>query len=206
MRHLRVLTCLWVLLLCGCATQKEMHEHHTHTATVDSLATEAKADGHQHQTTENLDSIVTANIWAALQEYASQEHSKETTTETITTWVDSLGREMRQEQRTTQRELSKQEQQRQQQQLQQLQTAVSRQIAELDSSWSQRLMKIETHLRDSLNQTIEKRSQTAAASPSSWWQRTWSWLKGVLLGLAIGAVVVLVLRNRIVALIKKHYV
>ena len=207
-RYIKQLSIFAVIevLLGGCATQKEVHGHHFHTTTVDSLATEAKADGNKHQQAENLDSIVTASIWAALQEFSSQEHSTETTTETITSWVDSLGREMRQEQRTTQREISKQEQQRQQQQLQQLQTAFSRQLAEMDSSWSQRLSKMETHLRDSLNQTIDKRSQTAAASPVSWWQLTWSWLKGSLIGLAIGAFIVFILKNRIISFIKKHYV
>lgn len=205
----RLSSLTWVvalLMLYGCASQKQMHQHATHTTTVDTMATEAKTDGHHHQTGQDIDSIVTASVWAALAEFASQEHEKETTTETITTWVDSLGREMRQEQRTTQRELSRQEQQRQQQQMQQLTTELSRQISELDSVWSQRLSTVERHLRDSIDQTVDKQSRTAAASAPSWWQRLWAWLKGSLIGLVMGAVSVFFFRKSIIDFIKNHYV
>ena len=181
-----------VLCAAGCASHKEIHEHQQHTVNVDSMATEAKHEAHKQETTQNLDSIVTASVWAAMQEYASQEHQKETTTETITTWVDSLGREMRQEQRTTQRELSRQEQQRQQQQLQQMASEIRNHIQTLDSTYNERLSQVEKHLKDSLAKTLDQVKDTNAAPALTWWQKTWNWLKGIIAGLAIAAAVLLV--------------
>ena len=127
----------------------------------------------------------------AMQEFASQEHEKETTTETITTWVDSLGREIRQEQRTTQREISKQEQQRTQQLLQQWQSEMQRQLTTMDSAWHSRLSVMERHLSDSLTATLDKQSQTSAAPALTWWQKTRAWICGALIGIVIGVVVML---------------
>lgn len=181
-----------VLCMMGCASHKEIHEHQQHTVNVDSMATEAKHEAHKQETTQDIDSIVTASVWAAMQEYASQEHEKETTTETITTWVDSLGREMRQEQRTTQRELSRQEQQRQQQQLQQMASEIRNHIQTLDSTYNERLSQVEKHLKDSLAKTLDQVKDTNAAPALTWWQKTWNWLKGIIAGLAIAAAVLLV--------------
>jgi uncharacterized protein YcfL len=181
-----------VLCAVGCASHKEIHEHQQHTVNVDSMATEAKHEAHKQETTQDIDSIVTASVWAAMQEYASQEHQKETTTETITTWVDSLGREMRQEQRTTQRELSRQEQQRQQQQLQQMTNEIKSHIQTLDSTYNERLSQVEKHLKDSLAKTLDQVKDTNAAPALTWWQKTWNWLKGIIAGLAIAAAVLLV--------------
>lgn len=181
-----------VLCAVGCASHKEIHEHQQHTVNVDSMATEAKHEAHKQETTQDIDSIVTASVWAAMQEYASQEHQKETTTETITTWVDSLGREMRQEQRTTQRELSRQEQQRQQQQLQQMTNEIKSHIQTLDSTYNERLSQVEKHLKDSLAKALDQVKDTNAAPALTWWQKTWNWLKGIIAGLAIAAAVLLV--------------
>lgn len=174
-----------VLCVVGCASHKEIHEHQQHTVNVDSMATEAKHEAHKQETTQDIDSIVTASVWAAMQEYASQEHEKETTTETITTWVDSLGREMRQEQRTTQRELSRQEQQRQQQQMQQMANEMRSHIQTLDSTYNERLAQVEKHLKDSLAKTLDQVKDTNGTQALTWWQKTWSWLKGIVVGIVI---------------------
>lgn len=186
-------TILWmaVVLMAACATQKETHQHQTHTIEADSLSQQAEHDSHHQTTSANIDSIVTASIWAAMQEFARQEHEKETTTETITTWVDSLGREIRQEQRTTQREISKQEQQRTQQLLQQWQSEMQRQLTTMDSAWHSRLSVMERHLSDSLTATLDKKSQTSAAPALTWWQKTRAWICGALIGIVIGVVVML---------------
>lgn len=187
----RTMDWLWrffiIFAMAGCATQKENHQHTTHTIEVDSLSHQAEHDGHNQQTSVNLDSIVTASVWAAMQEFAAQEHSKETTTETITTWVDSLGREIRQEQRTTQRELSKQEQQRWQQTEQRWQNELHATLLQMDSVWSDRLQWMERSMRDSLESVKSKQSHTSAAPAVSWWQKTWAWLRGILIGIAVGA-------------------
>ncbi len=178
-----------VLVLVACATKKELHEHTSHTVEADSLAQEAKHEGHTHQTTVNLDSIVTASVWAAMQEFVKQEQEHEVTTETLTETIDSLGRIIRQQQKTTDRTLSRQELQRQQQQLQQLSIDLQRHIAALDSSWNERIASVETHLRDSLAKQLDKQSETNAAPALTWWQKTWAWLKGILVGVIIcGAV------------------
>ena len=180
-----VFVMIFLVSTCSCASHKETHEHQTHVVNADTLASEAKHDGHHQQTSVDLDSIVTASVWAAMQEFAAQEHPQETTTETITTWVDSLGREMRQEQRTTQREISKQEQQRWQQTEERWQNELHKTLSQMDSTWSDRLTQMEAHLRDSLSQQFDQTKQTNMDGGPTWWQKTWAWLRGILVGIAI---------------------
>ena len=178
-----------VIFVCGlfgsCATKRELHEHQTHVVVADEQAQEARHDGHARQTAVDIDSLVTASVWAAMQEMAAQEQSRETTTETITTWTDSLGREMRQEQRTTQRELSRQEQQRWRQTEDRWQNELHQTLRQMDSTWCDRISRYESHLRDSLNRELSKQSETSGAPALTWWERLWQWLKGILAGVAI---------------------
>lgn len=184
---------LWALclMMVGCATQKETHQHTTHVIEADTLAKEAQHDSHVQQTAQQIDSIVTASVWAAMQEWSSSQMEHEVTTETLTETIDSLGRIIRQSQKTTDKTLSKQELQRQTEQLQQISTDLHRHIEQLDSAWSSRFSTMETHLRDSLSAQLDKVSNTSAAPAATWWQKTWSWLKGILIGIAIGIVIML---------------
>lgn len=192
-----VAICVVVLMLMSmcssCATKRELHEHQTHVVVADEQSQEARHDGHHQQTAVDIDSLVTASVWAAMQEMAAQEQSRETTTETITTWVDSLGREMRQEQRTTQRELSRQEQQRWRQTEERWQNELHQTLMQMDSAWSDRISRYESHLRDSLSRQKDLQ-QTAAADSPSWWQRLWLWLRGILVGVAICSAIYLYLK------------
>ena len=172
-------------LFSSCATKKELHEHHQHTVVADTLAHEARHDSHTNHQTSNIDSLVTASVWAAMQEFVRQEQEHEVTTETLTETIDSLGRIVRQQQKTTDRTLSRQEQQRQQEQLQQLSTQLHRRMEAMDSTIYDRMSRFESHLRDSLNSELSKQSQTNAAPALTWWQRLWSWIKGILAGVAI---------------------
>lgn len=174
-----------VTMCSSCATKKELHEHHQHTVVADTLAQEAKHDTHVSQKLQNIDSLVTASVWAAMQEFVRQEQEHEVTTETLTETIDSLGRIIRQQQKTTDRTLSRQEQQRQQEQLQQLSTDLHRRLSAMDSTVSDRISRFESHLRDSLNHELSKQTETNAAPALTWWQRLWSWLKGILAGVAI---------------------
>lgn len=184
-----VSVCIVLLLLMSmcssCATKKELHEHHQHTVVADTLAQEAQHDGHRTQTDQRIDSLVTASVWAAMQEFVRQEQEHEVTTETLTETIDSLGRIIRQQQKTTDRTLSRQEQQRQQEQLQQLSTDLHRRLSAMDSTVSNRISRFESHLRDSLNHELSKQSQTYAAPVLTWWQKTWAWLKGIIVGVII---------------------
>ena len=186
-----------VIFVCGlfgsCATKRELHEHQTHVVVADEQAQEARHDGHARQTAVDIDSLVTASVWAAMQEMAAQEQSRETTNETITTWTDSLGREMRQEQRTTQRELSRQEQQLWRQTEERWQNELHQTLRQMDSAWSQRISRYESHLRDSLSRQKDLQQSVAADSPS-WWQRLWLWLRGILVGVAICSAIYLYLK------------
>ena len=183
-----------ILLFVGCATQKELHEHQTHVITADTLAQEAHHDGHHQQQTANLDSIVTASVWQAMQELVKSEQEHEIVTETLTETVDSLGRVIRQQQKTTDRTVSRQELQRQKEQLQQMANELRLSLSRMDSTWSDRFSKMETTMRDSIDAVKDKQSQTSAAPAASWMQRTWSWLWGILLGLAISAAVFIYLK------------
>ena len=185
----------WIVLaagilffVCSCSTHKELHEHEIRTIVADMMAKQQQQDAHVNQQTLNIDSMVSSSVRTAFAEWQQNETEKETTTETITTWVDSLGREMRQEQRTTQRELSRQEQQRQQQQWQEMRTEMQRQITALDSVWSQRMTEMKQHMHNSLAAQKDVVKQTNATEAVSWWQKTWAWLKGIVIGLLLAVV------------------
>lgn len=177
-----------VTLLSGCASQKEFHQQHQHTLEADTLAAEAHHDGHAQQQSQNIDSIVTASIWAAMQEFVSSEQEREVTTETLTETIDSLGRIIRQSQRTTDRSVSRQEQQRWQEQEERWQNELHATLRALDSAWSERLATVESHLRDT---TVTKTDAVTATKtePASWWSKLWSWLKGILVGIVIGILI-----------------
>ena len=186
-----------VIFVCGlfgsCATKRELHEHQTHVVVADEQAQEARHDGHARQTAVDIDSLVTASVWAAMQEFVRQEQEHEVTTETLTETIDSLGRIVRQQQKTTDRTLSRQELQRQQEQLQQLSTQLHQRLEAMASAWSQRISRYESHLRDSLSRQKDLQQSVAADSPS-WWQRLWLWLRGILVGVAICSAIYLYLK------------
>ena len=186
-----------VIFVCGlfgsCATKRELHEHQTHVVVADEQAQEARHDGHHQQTAVDIDSLVTASVWAAMQEFVRQEQEHEVTTETLTETIDSLGRIVRQQQKTTDRTLSRQELQRQQEQLQQLSTQLHQRLEAMDSAWSDRISRYESHLRDSLSQQKDLQQSVAADNPS-WWQRLWLWLRGILVGVAICSAIYLYLK------------
>ena len=179
-----------LFLLTACTTHQQLTEHHVRTIVADMMATELQADTHTNHTVVNVDSMVSSSVRTAFAEWQSEQTEKETTTETITTYVDSLGRAVRQEQRTTQRELSRQEQQRYQQQIQQMQLELQRQLSSLDSTYALRLQQVEQHLTDSLAAHRDLQKQTAAPA-LTWWQRTWSWLRGLLAGAAIALIYII---------------
>lgn len=178
----------------SCGTKKELHQHTTHVVEADTMATEAKHDGHVSQTVQDLDSIVTASVWAAMQEFAKSEQEHEVTTETLTETIDSLGRIIRQQQKTTDRTVSRQELQRQQEQLQQLSADLRHHVSTLDSAWADRFETFESHLRDSLATALDRISETNAAPALSWWQKLWQQWKGFLAGVIICSVLFLTRR------------
>lgn len=178
-----------VAAFSSCATQKEEHQHTTHIIEADTLSHQAQHDSHTQQQVTNLDSIVTASIWAAMQEFVRQEQEHEVTTETLTETIDSLGRIIRQSQKTTDRTLSRQEIERQQEQLQQVANQLHQRLEVMDAEWHESLVQMEASLRDSLTQQIDLRKETAAPQPLTWWQKTWQWLKGILVGIVIGILI-----------------
>ena len=149
MRHWIFFFCV-ALMMTGCATQKQQHEHQTHVITVDTLVTETQIDSH------------------------SQQHRQD---------IDSLGRVVRQQQRTTDRTVSRQELQRQEQQIQEMKTSLQRHIEMQDSAWAAKFSQLETHLKDSLDQTIDKQSVTNAAPVTSWWKQLWRKFELIMTGM-----------------------
>jgi len=192
LRGVILLVCVAVAMaFVSCASHKEQHQHHTHVVTADTLKQEAQADGHHHTQALNIDSLVTASIWNAMQEFQKSEQEHETITETLTETIDSIGRVIRQQQKVTDRTVSKQELQRQQEQLQSIEQRLQKAIQESDSMWQQRISSLETHLRDSIYSQIDKVSQTSAATSLTWWQKLWQQWKGFLAGILVAAVVFL---------------
>jgi hypothetical protein len=176
-------------LLTSCASTKEFHQQHQHTVEIDTLAHQAETDSARHEHRQDIDSIVTASVWAAMQEFVRQEQEHEVTTETLTETIDSLGRIIRQSQKTTERTLSRQEIERQQEQLQQVANQLHQRLKVMDAEWHESLAQMEASLRDSLTQQIDLRKETAALQPLTWWQKTWQWLKGILVGIVIGILI-----------------
>jgi hypothetical protein len=179
-------------LVCCRATTTTQREHTTQTHNADTMATEAKHDGHSHQQSVNLDSIVSVVWQRTLEEFARQEQEHEITTETLTETIDSLGRVVRQSQKTTDRTTSRQEQQRIENLQQTMQQQISRAVSSQDSVWQERFSRYQASIRDSLD--TDKQKITEAAQPLTWWQKTWAWLRGVLIG--IGIAVILMLTKR----------
>lgn len=183
-----------VSILPSCASQKESHEHQTHIVVADTLAQEARHDGHHQTTARDIDSIVTASVWAAMQEFVKSEQEHEVTTETLTETIDSLGRIIRQQQKTTDRTLSRQEQQRQQQELQQMEVRLYETLRKSDSAWNERIIRMEAHLRDSLSAQIDRQSQVNATPSATWWQKLWSKMQGFIIGAAVAVAIILLRR------------
>jgi hypothetical protein len=180
-------------LLTSCASTKEFHQQHQHTVEIDTLAHRAETDSARHEQRQDIDSIVTASVWAAMQEFVKSEQELEKITETITTFIDSLGREVRQEQRTTERELSRQEQQRREEQLEQTVASLHQRLEVMDAEWSERLQLLEATVRDA-TVTHTDATKVTQSQPLSWWQRMWQWFKGILAGVAICTVLYLTRR------------
>ena len=180
---------LTVLSLVACASTKEFHQQHQHTVEIDTLAHQAETDSARHEHRQDIDSLVTASVWAAMQEFVKSEQEREKITETITTFIDSLGREVRQEQRTTERELSRQEQQRREEQLEQTISSLHQRLEVMDAEWSERLQRLEATVRDA-TVTHTDATKVTQSQPLSWWQRAWTWLKGILVGIVVGIVIV----------------
>ena len=172
-------------MMTGCATQKQRHEHQTHVIEVDTLVTESQVDSHSQQHRQDIDSLVSEAVSRAIEEYRRTEQEHEVTTETLTETIDSLGRVVRRQQRTTDRTVSRQELQRQEQQIQEMKTSLQRHIEMQDSAWAVKFSQLETHLKDSLDQTIDKQSVTNAAPVTSWWKRMWHNLEMILIGVIV---------------------
>ena len=180
----------WILFFCiavcaSCATQRQQHEHQSHVIQVDTLVTETQHDSHSSQHRQNIDSLVSEAVSRAMQEYQKTEQEHEVTTETLTETIDSLGRVVRQQQKTTDRTISRQELMRQEQQIQELKINLQRHIEIQDSAWSAKFSQFETHLKDSLDQVIDKQSTTNAAPVTSWWKRMWHNLEMILIGVIV---------------------
>ncbi len=176
---LAMLCCLAAIILTGCASQKDIHEYRTHSVSADTLATEARHDRQSHTERQDIDSIVTASVWAAMQEFARQEQEHEVTTETLTETIDSLGRVVRQQLRTTDRTLSRQEQQRQEQTAQQLKSEMHSALERLDSVWGERFAQYKAHWdeRDSSTADVHQATGAAAAKREPWYVRLWNYVR-----------------------------
>ena len=135
----------------------------------------------QHR--QDIDSLVSEAVSRAIEEYRRTEQEHEVTTETLTETIDSLGRVVRQQQRTTDRTVSRQELQRQEQQIQEMKTSLQRHIEMQDSAWAAKFSQLETHLKDSLDQTIDKQSVTNAAPVTSRWKQLWRKFELIMTGM-----------------------
>lgn len=195
-RFMRAVMVVMVLAVTGCASQRESHEHTTHIIKADTLATEARHDGHTQATQLNIDSIVTASVWAAMQEFQSMQQEHERTTETLTETIDSLGRIVRQQQKTTDRTISKQEKQRYEQLLQESAVNMRKELYLKDSTWAALLAHRESHLIDSLNQEHSRKSAVSGAPVMTFWEKMRSWLFGGSVGIGFTIITGLMLQRK----------
>ena len=182
------------VMMIGCATKQELQEQDVRTIVSDMLATQQQSETHVTQQTTNVDSIISVVWQRTMDEMSRQEQEHEITTETLTETIDSLGRVVRQSQKTTDRTTSKQEQQRIESLQKTMQQQISQAITEQDSVWSERFAQYQQHISDSLaaQRSLIKQSDTGKAV--SWWAKTWAWLKGIVIGLGIAALLMLTRR------------
>lgn len=176
---LAMLCCMAAIVLTGCASQKDIHEHHTHNVSADTLATEARHERQAHHERQNIDSIVTASVWTAMQEFARQEQERETTREHTETTQHADGSVTTTTDRTTDRTLSRQEQQRQEQTAQQLKSEIHSALERLDSVWSERFAQYKSHYeqRDSSTTDMHKATGSAATKREPWYLRLWNYVR-----------------------------
>lgn len=180
-----------VMLFTGCATKKELHEEQVRSIVADMLSAQEQTETHVIQQITNVDSIISVVWQRTMDEMSRQEQEHEITTETLTETIDSLGRVVRQSQKTTDRTTSKQEQQRIEHLQQSMQQQISKAVKTQDSLWQQRFETYQQHISDSLAAQRDLIKQTDPSKTVSWWTKTWAWLRGVIIGLGIAALLLL---------------
>lgn len=183
---------LVVVCLASCATtQREFHQHTLHTQDADTLSRQAQEDRHHQEQREDIDSIVTASVWAAMQEFARQEQERETTREHTETTQHADGSVTTTTDRTTDRAVSRQERQRQEERMQRMEASVHREISRLDSLWQQRFSEYQASQSQRDTTATDATKMTKAAdSPVSWWTKLWQTVKGIFIGIIIGILIV----------------
>lgn len=141
---------MMVVVLCSCATKRDLHELRTFVA--DQVAAKAAQDTHVSTATMNIDSIVRAVFQNYERKQTSDEQETETVSETVTTTTDSLGRKTSTQQRTTTRTLNRQQRLTEQQQ----QTMVEERLQQ------------QAHYYDSLMSQMEERMQQNIEEMKMW--------------------------------------
>ena len=195
MRFFRAMMLMAVVAVClvSCRTVTTTQQENTsHVFEADTLAKEAKHDTHVSQQSVDIDSIVTAVMQHVKDEFNRQEQEHETVTETLTETIDSLGNIIRQTQKTTDRTTSKQEQRRTERLEQTVRQEIHEAMARQDSLWQERFSEYQASVRDSLQQSVAKQKTASSQQPLSWWAKAWTWLRGILLGIVIGIVIVFI--------------
>lgn len=176
---------VWAAIsLCGCATKKELYEHHSHQIQADTLAWQAQADTHMQAMKNYADSLFAAYSERNSVERNSRSEEEEIVTETITTTVDSLGRQRRTEQRTITRALSREEQQRQEQLISDLRREFSQRMETYRQEQQQHFAVLLAHWQDSLAALTNVKSASAPQQPL-WWQRLQTFVAVAIIAFAL---------------------
>lgn len=181
--------CAISVALMSCKTTKmttSLVEHHTADSTATSHLQYAGVSRQQ----ASLDSLFRIYLQRDSIRQTTTEQSTENITETITSIIDSLGREVRTEQRTINRNEARQTELLQQQWRQEQEERMTTFYNQLDSLYNLYESKILTHWNDS--SSTQQQKEPAKASLSLW-GRVEQWLGQMLVGLFIGALIVLFL-------------
>ena len=171
-----------LVIISGCASEREVHQHHSVSA--DSSAVALQHSGGVVQQQVNVDSIVQSQLHRLMAEYQASQQEHEITTETLTETIDSLGRVIRQQQRTTDRTISKQEYERRQEELQQVAVQLHAEMQRQDSIWNDRLDSVSKSLRDSISTAIIQR-KGSAVSVQTPMEKIWLRVKWMALGMIL---------------------
>ena len=185
---------LLVLVIGGCASEREVHQHHSVSA--DSSAVALQHSGGVVQQQVNVDSIVESQLHRLMAEYQAAQQEHEITTETLTETIDSLGRVIRQQQRTTDRTVSRQEQLRRQEELQLVAQQWHAELHRQDSIWNDRLDSVSKSLRDSISTAISERKGGAAAAIQTPMEKIWQRLKWMTMGICLMVVAGVILKMK----------
>lgn len=180
-----ILTILFCLFLGSCTVPKAVEEHHHHHYEADTLSVRAQVDRQLTSWHEEMTQFFTERLEQFSSQMQQSEHQQETISELITVTTDSVGRSIRQEQRTITRDITRELQQQEQRLTREYEARLRVVVDSVNDIYQQRYDSLASHVSQ-LDSTLVKKTPVGDCRP--WYQRLWSSVRNVLIGIVIAIV------------------